>query len=155
MAEAVGKACCNHSKPLWSCRLMTMAMSLGGLAVSAREGNSTGVVVGTEVAVDKLSGCMLLRSTSISCGLWVGSPGSAMSQRGSLWKVNYKASSLLFKPSRHTTMSLCCNSLCICSWWSQPQATMLGMPSVIVLMCPSLNRATWKRASFSQTKAYA
>ena len=91
----------------------------------------------------------------ISCGLWVGLPGVAVSQRGSSLNVNCKASTSLFKPSGHTTMSLCCNSLHICSWWSQPWASTLGVPSVMVLTCHSLHRGTWDRATFSQMKAYA
>ena len=36
--EAAGEVCCRCSKALWSCKLMTMAMSLGGLVVSVGEG---------------------------------------------------------------------------------------------------------------------
>ena len=49
-------------------------------------------------------------------------------------------------------MSLCYNSLHICSWWSQPWTSVLGTPAVMALMCPSLDRSTWDRASSSQTR---
>ena len=70
--DGVGEANCSCSNAPRSCRLMAMAMSLGGSMVSAREGDSTGVVVGTGMAVVTLTGCTLLKSTSISCGCrWV------------------------------------------------------------------------------------
>ena len=101
-----------------------------------------------------LSGCMLPRSTSISSGLQAGSLGAAAFQSGSSSKVNCKASSLLFNPSRHTARSSCFNSLCICSWWSQPWTSALCVPSIIALTYPSLDRGAWDMASFSHTKAY-
>ena len=107
------------------------------------------------MAVVTLSGCMLPRSSSISCGPQAGLSGVAASQRGSSWKVNCKASNSPIKPSGHITMSLCCNSLHICSWWSWPWVSMPGAPSIIMLMCPLLNRGAWDRASFSQMKVYA
>ena len=119
-AEAVREACCSHAKAPWSSRLVAMAMALGGSTVLTREGGSTRVVVGVWGTVVVLTGCRLLRSMSISCGLWAGSLGVPASKRGSSSKVNCKASSSPFKPSRHTTLSLCCNSLWICSWWSYP-----------------------------------
>ena len=106
------------------------------------------------MTVVMLLDCMLLRSISIHCSLWVGLPGAAVSQRGSSWKVNCKASCLLFKPSGHTTMSLCCNSLHICNWWSQPWASGPCMPSIMVLTCPLHNRGTWDTAVSSHTKVY-
>ena len=45
------------------------------------------------MVVVMLSGCTLLKSTSINCGSQVDSLGVAASQRGSSWKVNCKASS--------------------------------------------------------------
>ena len=127
----------------------------GGSKVLAGEGSSTSVVVGAWVVVVMPSGCMLLKSTAINWGSLAGLPGVAAFQRGSYRKVNCKASSSPSKPSRHTTMLLCCNSLHICNWWSQPWVSTQGAPCIMVLVCPSLDRGTWDRASFSWTKAYA
>ena len=67
-AEAVGQVFCSCYKAPWRCRLMAVAMSLGGSMVLAREGGSTSAVGGTWMSVVLLSDCTLLRSTSIS--LW-------------------------------------------------------------------------------------
>ena len=67
-------------------------------------------------------------------------------------KVNCRASKSPFKPSRHTTFYPCCNSLHICSWWSQPWASALDALSIMVLTCPLSDRSTWDTASFSHMK---
>ena len=41
-----------------------------------------------------------------------------------------------------------CSSLCTCNWSRQPQAFVLGKPSVIMPMCPSLDKGTWAMESF-------
>ena len=106
------------------------------------------------MAVVMPSGCTWLRSSSRSCSFQKGSPGAAMSQRGSSGKVKCSTSSSPFRPSGHTTLSPCCSSLHTCSWWSWPQASPLGVPSIMVLMCPSFNRGTWDTVLFSHTKVY-
>ena len=106
------------------------------------------------MAVVTPSGCKWLRSTSRSCSSQKGSLGTAASQRGSSRKVNCRASSSLFRSLGHTILPLYCSSLQTCSWWSQPQASVLGMPSFIALMCPMFNRGTWDMVSFNLTKVY-
>ena len=100
------------------------------------------------------SGCTLLRSTSRNCGSWKGLAEVAVSQRGSSGKVKCRVSSSPFKPSGHTTLPLCCNSLQMYGWWSWPQSSILGVPSIMVLMWPTSARGTWDMVSFNLTKVY-
>ena len=140
LMAALSLVCCAGRQELMgNRRLMAVAMSLGGSILLAGEGVAP-VQYGEPEC--QLSCSQAARSTSISCGSWAGLPGAAAFQSGSSWKVNCKTSSSLFKPSGHTTTSLCCNSLHICSWWSWPWVSMLGIPSIMVLTCPLLDRDT-------------
>ena len=68
--EMVGEAHCSHYKASWSCWLMAVAMSWEGSTLVAREGGTTGVVVGAWMVVVTLMGWILLRSNSIRGGSW-------------------------------------------------------------------------------------
>ena len=96
--------------------------------------------------------CMPLRSTTISCSLQAGLLGAAAFQRGCSLKVNCKASisNLLGTPPG----SCAFNSLHTCNWWRQPWAFTEGVPSIMVLMWPLLNRGALDRVLFNWMMAY-
>ena len=122
--EAAEEAHCSHSKAPWRCRLMTMVMSWGVSIVSARGWISTSVVEGVWMVVVRPSGCTQLRSMSKSCSSWKGLLEETVSQRDSSGKVNCRASNSSFRPLGQTTLF----------WWSQPQVSAWGMPSIMVLI---------------------
>ena len=96
---------------------------------------------------------MLERFTHRSNGSWVGLLRASMFQAGSSEKVNHMGSNSPFRPSGHTTWSQHCKNLHSSSWLRNSQASMLGIPSIIILMCPSLDRAVCNAPLLSPVKA--
>ena len=104
-AGAIEEACCNCSMTPMNCRLIVAVVSPEDSVVSARGGGMTGVESGFRMVDIMPSGCMLPRSTTITCGLQAGLLGVTVSQRGSSLKVNCEASIWLLSPSGPYTVA--------------------------------------------------
>ena len=110
-AEVIGAACCNYSMTPMSCSLPAVVMLPGSLVVSVGGGGRTSIECRVWGMAVTSSGCMLLRSTAISCSLLAHCWGGGIPE-GNYLKVNCKASIWPLKPSGHTMRYLHCSSLC-------------------------------------------
>ena len=99
-------------------------------------------------------GSVPFRSTSIRGRSQADSSAVAAFQSGSSSKSNSRALRPPFSPSGQTTWPLHCSSLCTCNWSRQLQVFILGMPSVIMPMCPSRDKGMLATVSFIHTQAY-
>ena len=96
---------------------------------------------------------MLERSTFNSKGSWAGLLRVSMFQTGGSGSEKHIGSKPPFRCLGHTTWSPHCRSLHTPSWLRCPQALLLGMPSIIALICPLRDRGMCSVSSLSHAKA--
>ena len=93
------------------------------------------------------------RSTCSSKGSQTGLPRLFISQTGcSFGSKSSTGSKPPFRPLGHTTWSPHCRSLCTSSWQRCLQALLLGAPSIMVLIWPSLDRGTCRAPLLSHKR---
>ena len=143
-AEVIGVACCSHAMGPVSHRLIGCGNVAGSSVVSVGGGGRTSIECRVWGMAVTFLGCMLLRSTAISCSLLAGSLGVAASQRENSLKVNWEASIWLLDtlPGPYTVAAYAHGR-----WWGLLWGSVEGVPSIMALMWPMLDRGARDRTS--------